>query len=76
MANFALFGSISSIKRLKIWVFIGDAAAVIADTEGDITVFDTKYEPNRTAFGRVTHGVIDKVFHNPLNNGNIGIDKR
>ena len=57
-------------------IFLGDAAASITDTNGYITIMGTECESNRATGRGVTHGIIQEIFDNPLNHGDVGISKR
>ena len=60
MIGFAFPVPVSLIKAVKNirQIFFGDAAAGIANADGDITILHTEGEPNGPPFRGVAHGVI------------------
>ena len=57
-------------------IFLGDTAAGITDTNGYITILGTEGESDGAPCRGVTHGIIQEVFDNPLDHGDVGIRKR
>jgi hypothetical protein len=77
ISSFAVLSLIPVIKTVKNkrQIFRGDAAAGVADAHGDVAVLRAECQPDRPAGGGVAHGVFEKVFDDPLNHGNVGVDK-
>ncbi len=57
-------------------IFLGDTAAGITDTNGYITILGTECKSDRATWRGVTHRIIQEVFDNPFDHGDVGIRKR